>query len=333
MSAYITHCEDHEDVEELQMAIVEVSKREKTIAKKREIEAREILARTQAEKDLDSQHMQEAIHHAEETKTTNSGKRKREGEDELEADPSKKSKSDDLSGKVSEPSGIEKQVKRDRENATILVQNLSEHVTEKKLRQFFRDCGTINSLKLLHENGTSAVIEFDEREAALFAQTRNGKDLEGQPIEVQLGSGSTIFVANFPPTADESFIRELFDKFGEIVDIRFPSLKYNTHRRFCYVQFKTNAQAHAATILDGELMDDDQKLVAKVSNPAVKQDRSGAMEEGREVYCRNVHWSASEEDIKNLFAKHGDVESVRIPRSLTGKSKGFGFVVFATEVS
>lgn len=332
MSAYITHCEDHEDVEELQMAIVEVSKREKTIAKKREVEAREIVERTPAGKGLDSQRTREAIHHAEETNTMHSGKRKREGEDESDADPSKKSKSDDLNGRVSEPSGIDKQVKRDRENAMVLVQNLSEHVTETKLRQFFRDCGTINSLKLLRQNGTSAVIEFDEREAALFAQTRDGKDFEGQSIEVQLGSGSTIFVANFPPTADEAYIRGLFDKFGEIVDIRFPSLKYNTHRRFCYVQFKLNAQAQAATELDDKPMEEDQKLVAKISNPAVKQDRSGAMEEGREVYCRNVHWSASEEDVKNLFAQHGDVESVRIPRSLTGKSKGFGFIVFATEV-
>jgi squamous cell carcinoma antigen recognized by T-cells 3 len=334
MSAYITHCEDHEDVEELQIAIVEVRKIEKIVARRREVEALQVVEKAAADAALASEHAEEVIAHGAETVTIQSGKRKREDEDQPNAESTKKSRSEVLEGeKFETPATADKRIKRDRENATILVQNLPEQVTETRLRQFFRGCGTINSLKLIHQNGTSAVIEFDEREAALFAQTRDGKDFEGNPLEVQIGSGSTIFVANFPPIADEAYIRDLFHKFGDIVDVRFPSLKYNTHRRFCYVQFTLNAQAQAAIELDGQPMDEDLKLVAKISNPAVKQDRSGALEEGREVYCRNVHWSASEEDVKNLFSKHGTVESVRIPRNLMGKSKGFCFVVFSSEVS
>jgi squamous cell carcinoma antigen recognized by T-cells 3 len=334
MCAYIAHCEDHEDVEELQMAIVEVRKMEKIIAKRREAETLRIAEKAQAGGVLATHHhIDEMIPNATETSTYLSGKRKRDGEDELNGESGKRSKVEDVSGGISElPATAGKQIKRDRENATILVQNLPHNLTETKLRQFFQDCGTINSFKLMRENGVSAVIEFDEREAALFASTRNGKDLEGQPIDIQLGSGSTIFVANFPPTADEAFIRDLFAKSGEIVDIRFPSLKYNTHRRFCYVQFKLNAQAQAATELDGQPMDGNLKLVAKISNPIVKQDRSGAVEEGREVYCKNLHWSASEDDVKSLFSKYGTVESVRIPRNVVGKSKGFCFVVFSSEV-
>ncbi|KAF7505670.1 hypothetical protein GJ744_000519 [Endocarpon pusillum] len=326
MSAYITHCEDHEDVEELQMAIVEVRKMEKIVARRREAEALQAAAKTEAQATLPPQHAAEAITRTIEANTSQSGKRKRGGEDEPVADSSKKSK---IEGNTTVAS--RKQVKRDRENATILVQNLPEDVTELKLRQFFRDCGRLNSLKIIQQNGTSAVIEFDAREAALFAQTRDGKDFEGQPLHIQLGSGSTIFVSNFPPTADEGYIRELFDRFGQIVDVRFPSLKYNTHRRFCYVQFRLNEQAQAATELDGQQMDKDLKLVAKISNPAAKQERTGPMEEGREVFCKNLHWSASEEDVKILFSRYGNVESVRIPRNVMGKSKGFCYVVFSSE--
>jgi squamous cell carcinoma antigen recognized by T-cells 3 len=324
MCAYITHCEDHEDVEELQMATVEVKKMEKILARRREVEALDAAAKAQAE----------AMPDASNANSMHVGKRKREDEDETNANSTKKTKSENLTEQDAFlPATTEKQTKRDRENSTILVQNVPKDVTETKLRQFFRDCGTINGLKLISQNGVSAVIEFDEKEAALFAQTRDGKDLDGQSIEVQLGSGSTIFVANFPPTADEDYIRDMFKDFGEIIDVRFPSLKYNTHRRFCYVQFKLNKQARSATELDGQPMDENLRLVAKISNPAVKQERSGPMEEGREVYCRNVHWSASEEDLKNIFAQHGTVESVRIPRNVSGKSKGFGFVVFSSEVS
>lgn len=327
MSAYITHCEDHEDVEELQMAIVEVRKMEKVVAQRRQVEAQKAAATAEASTtEPTDQAMQNS-----ELDSTPRPKRKRDGDDVPDSIPVKKAKAIAVNG--TNPESSEKQLKRDRENATILVQNLADGVDETKLRKYFGECGTIKSLKVTQQNGTSAVIEFDEKEAALFAQSRNGKLLEEQPLDVQLGSGSTIFVTNFPPTADESYIRDMFERFGEVVDIRFPSLKYNTHRRFCYVQFKLNAQAQAATELDEQEVGDQLKLTAKISNPAAKQDRSGALEDGREIYCRNLHWSASEEDVKGLFSKYGDVESVRIPRNMNGKSKGFGFVAFATEVS
>lgn len=117
-------------------------------------------------------------------------------------------------------------------------------------------------------------------------------------------------------------------QFGEIVDIRFPSLKYNTHRRFCYIQFKFASQAQAATQLDGEDQGDDLKLLAKISDPTHKQSRQGAMYEGREIYLANLNWGVTEKDIKQVFKKYGYIESVRIPRKINGGSKGMGFVVF-----
>lgn len=44
----------------------------------------------------------------------------------------------------------------------------------------------------------------------LAAQTRDGKYVEGRPVEVQIGTGSTLYVTNFPPSADEAYIRNLF---------------------------------------------------------------------------------------------------------------------------
>lgn len=74
-------------------------------------------------------------------------------------------------------------------------------------------CGKINSLKLIPENddeSLTATIEFESTEDVLAAQTKDMKYLGGQAIEVQVGTGTTIFVTNFPPTADESYIRDLF---------------------------------------------------------------------------------------------------------------------------
>ena len=62
------------------------------------------------------------------------------------------------------------------------------------------------------EDGDSevAVIEFDAKDEALMAQTRDQKTIDDNTINVQLGSGSTLFVTNFPPEADEKYFRDLF---------------------------------------------------------------------------------------------------------------------------
>lgn len=115
--------------------------------------------------------------------------------------------------------------------------------------------------------------------------------------------------------------------------MRFPSLQYNAHRRFCYIQYKSSSQAQAATELNGQTLDGKLAIVAKLSDPENKQARQGAMHEGRELYLANVDWSATGAEIKEAFSIFGKVESVRIPTKVGGASKGIAFVVFATKVS
>lgn len=150
-------------------------------------------------------------------------------------------------------------------------------------------------------------------------------------------------------------------KVGEIVDVRFPSLKYNSHRRFCYVQFVSPEQAQRATVLDGKQLGEKETLVAKISAPNQKKDRSGPVyvslilsfserapigirpnidlwgvfyrHEGRELYIRNIDFQATEKDLLDLFKRYGQIEKIRIPPGpRKGTHKGFGFIAFATKV-
>ncbi len=122
-------------------------------------------------------------------------------------------------------------------------------------------------------------------------------------------------------------------QYGEIVDIRFPSLKYNTHRRFCYVQFKLSTDAESATELDGEDLGDNLKLLAKLSDPGQKKPREGAMYDGRELYLVNLDRNTTKADIKQVFKKYGSIESVKILTKVDGTSRGIGYVVFRSKVS
>lgn len=58
----------------------------------------------------------------------------------------------------------------------------------------------------------TASIEFDSKEDVLTAQTKDMKAFDDRAIEVQIGSGSTLYVCNFPPVADETWIREKFQE-------------------------------------------------------------------------------------------------------------------------
>ena len=67
----------------------------------------------------------------------------------------------------------------------------------------------------------TATIEFDSKEDLLTALTKDMKTLDGRAIEVQVGSGSTLYVCNFPPVADEAWIREKFHRVRCLSQIRF----------------------------------------------------------------------------------------------------------------
>ncbi|KAI4205207.1 MAG: hypothetical protein LQ350_000529 [Teloschistes chrysophthalmus] len=326
------HCEDHEEAAEIQASSVQIWKAKIAVKQRREKEAIEAYAAAQAQPRRQVQSLNPETS-ADSAISFSSGKRKREDDTkEPNDETAKKRRSSEDHGNTEQAEVLANaptELKRDRENATVVVKNLPKDTSESRIRQFFRDvskypngspriqannnvkCGTINSLVLAAEESTNtatATIEFESKEDRLTAQTKDLKDFDGRQIEIQVGSGCTVFLSNFPPAADEQWIREKFgSQSGEIIDVRFPSLKYNTHRRFCYVQFKTADQAQKATEMNGQVVGNMLKLVAKISNPGKRQDRTGALYEGREVYVRNLDHAVTERDLKALFCNAAKV--------------------------
>lgn len=346
LDVWKTHVEDFGNIVDVESMMVKHQKRSNMITMQREMEAQ---ARVQHQAEQQQPDViDEGLNPSKDPQSC--GKRRRNDDEESnEALPtSKKAKAKDgqsdtvsittpaialLDNQGPPPSA--QVAKRDRENTTIIVKNLPPKYPEVRIRQYFRDCGTINSLKLIDEKdgkSSTATVEFNAREDVLAAQTKNMKQVDGHKIEIQVGTGSTLYVTNFPAVADERYIRNIFKDCGEIVDIRFPSLKYNTHRRFCYVQFSSAAEAQLGTHLDGMQLGEKEHLVAKISAPNQKKDRSSATSDGREVYIRNIDFQAAEKDVKALFVPFGKIEKVRLPPGpKKGTHKGFGFVIFESK--
>lgn len=224
---------------------------------------------------------------------------------------------------------------RDREHNTVIVSNL-DNISKEDLEKFFSDCGEITEINI---NAGIATIEFKTEESKLASMTKHLKKINGTQISVQSGQSTTLWVTNFPPSETEASLKELFGEFGSVVSIRFPSLKFNTHRRFCYIQFISAAEAlQAQQSLHGkELISKSENksfnLVVKISDPSQKKERVGAIYEDRELFVKGIDFEKVDEaKLRELFDSFGPIERVRLPLSKTNEHKGrlhdgYGFIV------
>ncbi|KAI9730629.1 MAG: Splicing factor [Claussenomyces sp. TS43310] len=317
---FLGHCTMYRDAEGLAKAMDLVHRVSKGVVKRRQREVAEMAAAYSTPLPSETQ----SAGSAGVEEYTASNKRKRESP--LQNGTSKKLKADDGDPSVSQP------FKRDRENTSILVTNLPPGVTQTKVRQYFREYGHVNNLFLKTESdglSATALIEFRSGDDVQSALLRNEKYFGDKQIRVAEAIALTLYVTNYPPTADENYMHKLFKDCGEILDIRWPSLKYNTHRRFCYISFKSpEATAKATSKLNGTMLEGKYKLEVKYSDPGHKKPREGATAEGREIHISGLDREATEDQLRAILSKYGEIESIRILRTMTGKSKGAAFVIF-----
>ncbi|KIV96300.1 hypothetical protein PV10_00182 [Exophiala mesophila] len=327
IEALINHCEDYEDAEELQSALSLARKVRKTLAVKRHQEALEnpVLV-------TDAQAAEVQVKDDYElTNGLSIGKRKRDNDvDDVDEKTKRRRSNDDSEQPLESIDKPDQPLKRDREHASVLVRGIPANLADSKIRQFFSACGTVKSLRPLQDEDGSVVVEFEDADAANYALSRDGRDLDGSALSVTLNTGSTLYVTNYIAAADETYIRDLMSPYGDIISIRFPSLQKNKRRRFCYVDFKRPSAAQAATKLDGKEIDG-LAITVKISDPSIRQPRT-EQADGRELFVGHLPFKATKEDIEQAFSSFGTVEHVKLPQDpkSSSRNRGIAFITFAT---
>ncbi|KAI0916773.1 hypothetical protein AcW1_007863 [Taiwanofungus camphoratus] len=250
------------------------------------------------------------------------GSAKRKAEDDILPDESKRPKMDQKSAPL----------KRDRENCTVFVADLPAGAQEDDLAALFKDCGIIREVKMTQlPNALVATVEFMERDSVLAALTKDKKRVGGEEIAVHLAWQSTLYVTNFPEKADDTYIRNLFTKYGTIFDVRWPSKKFKSTRRFCYVQFTSPPSAQAALELHGQELQPGQSLSVLISNPERRKERTDSDANDREIYVAGLSRFVTKEDLETLFRTYGIVKDIRIALDKDDRPKGFAFIEFEQE--
>ncbi|KAH6652515.1 splicing factor-like protein [Truncatella angustata] len=310
------HCNDYEQSQTLRRALDSIHRARRRVEKRRAHE------REQAEAAYAAQ--VQAVQLATPGDEDSPGSKRKRDEAMDEQVTSKRLKN--------EEAATDETLKRDRENTSVMVRSLPADATITALRKYFKEYGSVVNITTKKGKGDlSALIEFESPDEMRSALLRDQKYFSDNQISVKAGTGLTIYVTNYPPTADENYIRNLFKECGEVFSIRFPSLKFNTHRRFCYVSFEDQEGAAKATQLDGKLIEGKYKLLSKYSNPAGKKKREGAVAEARELRIKNINQKTTEDDLGAIFGHHGKVESVKILKNLKGQNRGTAFVIMESK--
>lgn len=225
---------------------------------------------------------------------------------------------------------------RSREQFRIQVSPISTDVTEDDVRLFFQGYGEPVSMNI---GDLVAIVELGSEQEVMTCLTRDVKPLKGVPVKVSRLFGNTLWVTNYPPEFSYEDISSLVNSFGKsTIDLRLPRQADLKHRRFCYADFSDAESAHfVQTKLNG-LMVNNYEVHAEISNPNLRKERKEPPIT-RQAYLQNLNFKeTTEQSLRQLVEKFGDVEAIKLPLSEANQKKGnvnngYAFVTFTTEAA
>mmetsp|Transcript_2134 Transcript_2134/g.6316 ORF Transcript_2134/g.6316 Transcript_2134/m.6316 type:complete len:644 (-) Transcript_2134:300-2231(-) len=245
------------------------------------------------------------------------------------------------SGADSADGGASKLSSSSNPSHSLYVGDLLPEVTEAELYEMFSRLGPVVSIKICRDIITRrslgyAYINFQQPDDAQRAlEELNFVEVRGQQMRIMYSqrdpasrkSGvGNIFVKNLDKSITSGDLYNTFGQFGPIASCKIATDSVGNPKGYGFVQFEKQEAADEA--------------IARVNNMVVagrqvyvgpfvrRQDRGNGESKFSNVYVKNISENCTEDDLKEIFGKHGEITSVVIMRDSEGKSKEFGFVNF-----
>nr|CAB3468276.1 unnamed protein product [Digitaria exilis] len=253
--------------------------------------------------------------------------------------------------------------------ASLYVGDLAESVDETVLLGVFSQVAPVASVRVCRDTITGVslgygYVNFHSRQDGYgFVQCENEESAQDaiNGLNGMLADGSKIFVGlhvrrqnrevnkftnvyikNFPTEFTDDDLRQEFAPFGEITSAVVMRHSDGISKCFGFVNFeKPEYAAEAIKNLNGKSINDKVVYVGRAQKKAERQaelkvqfqqGRDGKVEkpQGINLYLKNLDDSINDEKLKKLFEEFGETTSCKITLDSKGRSKGSGFVSFAT---
>ncbi|CAI4062627.1 Nsr1p SKDI_07G4090 [Saccharomyces kudriavzevii IFO 1802] len=155
------------------------------------------------------------------------------------------------------------------------------------------------------------------------------------------GEPATIFVGRLSWSIDDEWLKKEFEHIGGVISARVINERGTDRSRgYGYVDFENKSYAEKAIQemqgkeIDGRPINCDlstSKPAGNNTNDRAKKFGDTPSEPSDTLFLGNLSFNADRDTIFELFAKHGEVVSVRIPtHPETEQPKGFGYVQFSS---
>eukprot|EP00930_Biecheleria_cincta_P024698 TRINITY_DN17654_c0_g1_i1.p1 TRINITY_DN17654_c0_g1~~TRINITY_DN17654_c0_g1_i1.p1 ORF type:complete len:492 (-),score=86.71 TRINITY_DN17654_c0_g1_i1:316-1740(-) len=151
--------------------------------------------------------------------------------------------------------------------------------------------------------------------------------------------GLTVVLGGLPRSANETMVSKLFAKCGKIQKVSLPRDRETRQARgFAFLTFKTREGVDAALKLDGteshgRRLDVRIAVDKSESNKCNKSEAAGKGSSDLSLFVGGLPHDITEKSLRKLFAKAGDIQSLKLPLNEAGKPKGFAFISLKDETS
>ena len=201
-----------------------------------------------------------------------------------------------------------------------MVSGLATDVTVAQIEACLSECGAIREVVLVDaaEGSKSPLVEFRVARSVPKALEKDRKRMEGREVHVSMLWRSTLYVTNFDKDMDDTKMRSLFEPYGFILQTRWPSKKYASSRRFCYVTMQSPSAAQLATALGGTKQQgiSDFGLTVLISDPAAKKQRTDAGQ--TTLFVGGIASKTGEADLREHFEKVSPWVEIHAPPARSG---------------
>ena len=133
------------------------------------------------------------------------------------------------------------------------------------------------------------------------------------------------FVGGIPADAWDRDLEDIFRDFGEVDNVKIiVDPRTQRHRGFGFVEMKTAEAAASVLRHDRHAIRGRPVQVRRMEHEGVSL--------ARKIFVGGINPVLEESTLESYFSRFGPVEQTTVVRdAVTGRAKGFGFIVFATD--
>lgn len=228
-------------------------------------------------------------------------------------------------------------------SASLYVGELDPAVTEAMLFELFSSIGQVASIRVCRDAvsrrslGYAYVNYNNTADGERALEELNYTIIKGRPCRImwsqrdpllrKTGQGN-VFIKNLDTAIDNKALHDTFAAFGNILSCKVAQDELGNSKGYGFVHYETGEAATGAIKHVNGMLLNEKKVF--VGHHIPRKDRDSKFDEMKanftNIYVKNIQPDVTDDELRTLFEKYGDVTSAVITRDEAGKSRGFGFI-------